>query len=155
MIGRTRHRIRAFYAATAASRKEGLRRDVIVMSDWRAATGALPFAATAFLKERGLNMTAAGSADTSAVTLPTTRPTRSRLLGLPIVADFAALLRFFRDADASVAGKAFVLLAVAYVIWPVDAVPDVAPVLGWLDDLGVAALALGYVAKVVKRYRAA
>ncbi len=155
MIGRTRHRIRAFYAPTAASRKEGLRRDVIVMSDWRVVPGALTFPATAFLNERGLDMTATGSADTSNVSLPTMRPTRSRLLGLPIVADFAALLRFFRDADASVAGKAFVLLAVAYVIWPVDAVPDVAPVLGWLDDLGVAALALAYVAKVVKRYRTA
>lgn len=85
--------------------------------------------------------------------LPVTRPTRNRLLALPIVSDLAALGRFFRDKNASTAGKAFLLLTVAYVVMPVDAIPDVAPVLGWLDDLGLVAIAIGYIMKVTKRYQ--
>ena len=37
--------------------------------------------------------------------------------------------------------RAFLILAaMLYVIWPIDIVPDLIPILGWLDDLGV----LGY-----------
>lgn len=63
-----------------------------------------------------------------------------------------ALLRYFRDPAASVFGKLFVLLAVAYVVWPVDLIPDV-PVVGWLDDLGVASVAAAWLARVASRYR--
>lgn len=85
--------------------------------------------------------------------LPATRPTRSRLLAMPIVSELAALGRFFKDKNASFAGKAFLLLTIAYVVMPVDAIPDVAPVLGWLDDLGMVAIAIAYVMKVTKRYQ--
>lgn len=99
-------------------------------------------------------MTATGTPEVvSTMALPVTRPTRSRLAALPIVSDIAALGRFFRDKKASFAGKAFLILTVAYVIMPVDAIPDVAPVVGWLDDLGMVAIALGYVMKVTKRYQ--
>jgi uncharacterized membrane protein YkvA (DUF1232 family) len=64
-----------------------------------------------------------------------------------------ALFRFFRDRDASILGKLFVLAAVAYVVMPLDAIPDVAPVIGWLDDIGVAGLALAYLSRVIARYR--
>lgn len=63
-----------------------------------------------------------------------------------------ALVRFFRDPSASVFGKLFVLLAVVYVVCPVDLIPDV-PIVGWLDDLGVASLAMAYLARTVARYR--
>lgn len=32
------------------------------------------------------------------------------------------------------------LLAVAYVVSPIDLVPDFVPILGWLDDVGMVAL---------------
>jgi uncharacterized membrane protein YkvA (DUF1232 family) len=83
-------------------------------------------------------------------------PSRSRaglLPKLPLVADLGALGRFFRDSQASMLGKAFVVASVLYIVWPADAIPDVVPVIGWLDDLGVAALALGYLSRVVRRYR--
>lgn len=63
-----------------------------------------------------------------------------------------ALVRYFRDPSASFLGKLFVLAAVVYVILPVDLIPDV-PLIGWLDDLGVMALAVGWMWKVVARYR--
>ncbi|MDB4944422.1 MAG: hypothetical protein JWP97_3956 [Labilithrix sp.] len=64
-----------------------------------------------------------------------------------------ALVRYFRDREASIAGKLFVLLTLVYVISPVDAIPDVIPVIGWLDDLGLGTLAVAFMWKMVGRYR--
>jgi uncharacterized membrane protein YkvA (DUF1232 family) len=66
---------------------------------------------------------------------------------------FAALARYYKDPSASILGKLVALLAVVYVIVPVDLVPDV-PVVGWLDDIGVMGLATAWLARVVARYRA-
>ncbi len=53
--------------------------------------------------------------------------------------DFARLYwRLFRDSRVSVLAKAVLVLTLAYVIWPVDFIPDVVPVLGEVDDLGIA-----------------
>ena len=38
-------------------------------------------------------------------------------------------------------------------ISPVDAIPDVLPVVGWLDDIGVMGLAVAWMWKIVGRYR--
>jgi len=66
-----------------------------------------------------------------------------------------ALSRYFRDPAASLIGKGFVLLALVYVISPADAIPDVLPVVGWLDDIGVMGLAVAWMWRVVGRYREA
>lgn len=63
-----------------------------------------------------------------------------------------ALARFFKDRNASIFGKLFVLAAVFYVVWPADLIPDV-PVIGWLDDIGVMGLATAYLTRVIARYR--
>ena len=52
------------------------------------------------------------------------------------------------------AGKVLVLAAVAYVVMPLDALPDIAPVVGWLDDMGVALIALLYLSRALAPYRA-
>lgn len=62
-------------------------------------------------------------------------------------------MRYFRDPAAGWFGKLFVLAAALYVVFPFDLVPDV-PIVGWLDDLGVAGVAMAYLAKVAARYRA-
>ncbi len=66
-----------------------------------------------------------------------------------------ALYRYFRDPDASTLGKLLVLAAVIYVISPADAIPDVIPFIGWLDDIGVMSVAVAWMWKVVGRYREA
>lgn len=70
----------------------------------------------------------------------------------PRVGRVRALARYFRDPSASWVGKLFVLLAVVYVVMPVDLVPDV-PIVGWLDDLGVASIAMAWLGRVAGRYR--
>lgn len=52
-----------------------------------------------------------------------------------------ALLRFLGARDAPVLPRLVLLAALVYLVSPVDLVPDVVPILGWLDDLGIVSLA--------------
>ncbi|MEH0158726.1 YkvA family protein [Limibacter armeniacum] len=49
---------------------------------------------------------------------------------------------------------AIITAAIIYVVAPVDAVPDFAPIVGWLDDIGIVSLAIAQLGKVVDDYRA-
>src|SRR5215510_1540282 len=51
-------------------------------------------------------------------------------------------LRLTREPRVPALAKALPLLAIIYVVVPFDFVPDVLPVIGQLDDLGVLLLAL-------------
>ena len=66
----------------------------------------------------------------------------------------ASAWRFFFDPNASIALKLLFLLAALYVLTPADVVPDVLPVIGWLDDLGVAGLAAAFLLHTIRPYRA-
>ena len=105
------------------------------------------------IESKGQIMTTQSAARSSIDAFGTPVVRRSRLTHLPVLGDMVALFRFFRDPRASMLGKLFLVACVAYVVWPADAIPDVIPVVGWLDDFGVAALAIGYVSRVVGRYR--
>jgi uncharacterized membrane protein YkvA (DUF1232 family) len=50
--------------------------------------------------------------------------------------------RLMREPAVAIFAKALPLLAILYVIFPLDFVPDLIPVLGQLDDLGVIVLAI-------------
>ncbi len=67
--------------------------------------------------------------------------------------NLAGAWRFFRDPNASLLGKAFVVLAIVYVISPIDLIPDVAPVIGWIDDLIVLIVAMTYLFRRAQKYR--
>jgi uncharacterized membrane protein YkvA (DUF1232 family) len=53
-------------------------------------------------------------------------------------------LRLMRDPAVPQGIKAIPILGGAYLIWPIDVLPDLFPILGQLDDIGIllAALAL-------------
>lgn len=80
----------------------------------------------------------------------TIRPHARKKLGY-----VGSFVRFFKDKEASLMGKLFVLATLAYVVWPIDLIPDVAPVIGWLDDLGMATIAMVYLTRVSEKYRVA
>lgn len=63
-----------------------------------------------------------------------------------------AVARYYRDPSASVLGKLLAVLAIVYVVCPIDLIPDV-PIVGWLDDLGVMGLATAWLARRVATYR--
>jgi uncharacterized membrane protein YkvA (DUF1232 family) len=51
--------------------------------------------------------------------------------------DIMALFSYLQDSFVSWHRKAIVIAALIYFISPIDAIPDVAPLFGYLDDLGV------------------
>jgi uncharacterized membrane protein YkvA (DUF1232 family) len=63
-----------------------------------------------------------------------------------------ALLRFLVDGKAPLLPRLFALLALVYIVMPIDAIPDFAPVIGWLDDLGVTAVAVAFLASQAAKY---
>lgn len=56
------------------------------------------------------------------------------------------LIRFLRHPATGWTPRIAALLTLLYVVSPVDAITDVLPVIGWLDDLGVVTLILGWLA---------
>jgi uncharacterized membrane protein YkvA (DUF1232 family) len=51
--------------------------------------------------------------------------------------DVLALYRYMKDPLVPIYKKAVVVLGLIYFIIPFDAMPDIAPIVGYLDDLGV------------------
>jgi uncharacterized membrane protein YkvA (DUF1232 family) len=65
---------------------------------------------------------------------------------LSFVADAFALFRFMNNSNVHWSKKAIVAAALLYFILPVDSIPDIAPLVGYLDDAGVLAAAVRYIA---------
>ncbi len=62
------------------------------------------------------------------------------------------LWRYLRDPGVAAWRKLAGVAAVAYVLWPLDLIPDGIPVLGWLDDAGVVAAAAAFLVAEVRRH---
>lgn len=58
--------------------------------------------------------------------------------------DIMALFNYMRDDNVSWHRKAIIVAALVYFISPIDAIPDIAPLIGYLDDLGVITALLKY-----------
>ena len=70
---------------------------------------------------------------------------------------FALLVRMMRanlkgEFEISTADKLKIVGAIVYVITTLDAVPDLIPVLGFGDDIGVVAYVIGKLGKLIKKY---
>ena len=59
-----------------------------------------------------------------------------------LLAQARLALRLIREPAVPLLAKAVPVGAVVYLIWPLDFLPDIFPVLGQLDDLGVVLAAL-------------
>ncbi len=68
--------------------------------------------------------------------------------------NLASVGRYFRDAQVPTWRKLLGLGAVAYAVMPIDLIPDVLPVVGWLDDIGVMALFMTAVVSDINRHAA-
>jgi uncharacterized membrane protein YkvA (DUF1232 family) len=63
------------------------------------------------------------------------------------------LWRYLRDPGVAAWRKLAGAAAVAYVLWPLDVIPDGIPVLGWLDDAGILAAAAAFLVAEVRRHQ--
>ncbi len=52
-----------------------------------------------------------------------------------MIARLKTIIALMRNPRVSGFPKVLVVAAIAYLLMPIDVVPDVAPVVGWLDDL--------------------
>ena len=66
--------------------------------------------------------------------------------------NLAHIGHYFRDGAVPRWRKLLGLVAVAYAVMPVDFIPDVLPVVGWLDDIGVMAAVAAFLVRDVKRH---
>jgi len=60
-----------------------------------------------------------------------------------LLARIRAIPAYMGDREVPMFRKALVFLVVIYAISPLDAMPDVIPFLGWLDDIGALGLIVG------------
>lgn len=71
---------------------------------------------------------------------------------------FLLMIDLVKDVMAGnykISGTSVAILvgAILYVISPVDAIPDIAPVLGWLDDIGIISIAINQLGHVLDDYK--
>lgn len=69
-----------------------------------------------------------------------------------IISHLKALKNYMMDKDVKWVRKSIVVAAVLYFITPIDAVPDLAPLIGYLDDFGVIAWTVRFLGKEINDY---
>jgi uncharacterized membrane protein YkvA (DUF1232 family) len=69
---------------------------------------------------------------------------------IPFAADALSLWWCARDPETPTAAKGMMLAALAYFVLPIDAIPDVMPVIGFTDDAAVIAAVMAIVGKSLK-----
>ena len=78
------------------------------------------------------------------------RKTRRVAARLPFAQDLLAAYYCAFDRATPLQVKATLVAAIAYFVLPLDAIPDVLPVLGFTDDAAVLAIAIKLVASSIK-----
>lgn len=66
--------------------------------------------------------------------------------------DIHALYRYMKDPFVKWYRKAIVVAALVYFIVPIDTIPDLTPLFGYLDDLGVITALLKYLGNELMSY---
>lgn len=69
--------------------------------------------------------------------------------------DILALYNYMRDPMVKWYRKAIVVAALVYFIVPLDAIPDLTPLFGYMDDLGVITALLKYLGSELMAYYSA
>jgi uncharacterized membrane protein YkvA (DUF1232 family) len=69
---------------------------------------------------------------------------KSRVKDLNLISRAGELWGYFVSGRCSAGDKLLVMGALIYLVSPIDLIPDYIPVIGWLDDVGVATAVLAY-----------
>lgn len=71
---------------------------------------------------------------------------------LSFTKDVKALFNYFLDNNIPWHRKSIVVGALVYFIMPIDTIPDLAPLVGYLDDLGVITAVIKYLGSELTQY---
>lgn len=69
-----------------------------------------------------------------------------------IISHLRALKKYMLDRNVKWFKKAVVIATITYFITPVDLVPDLAPIIGFLDDIGVIGWTICFLGREIKKY---
>jgi uncharacterized membrane protein YkvA (DUF1232 family) len=69
-----------------------------------------------------------------------------------IIGHLKALKRYMLSKDVKWYRKSVVIAAILYFISPLDAMPDIAPLIGFLDDFGVIAWTIRFLGREITDY---
>ena len=71
---------------------------------------------------------------------------------LKVISHLKALRRYLMDSDVKWYKKSIVVAALIYFVTPFDAMPDFAPFVGYLDDIGVIAWTIKFLGSEITSY---
>lgn len=71
---------------------------------------------------------------------------------ISFIEDIIALYNYLKDDSVKWYRKLIVVSALLYFISPIDSIPDLAPLVGYLDDLGVIAATIKYIGSEIQPY---
>lgn len=71
---------------------------------------------------------------------------------LRFVSDLLALFRYMSDPNVHLGKKVVVVAALLYFIFPFDSIPDILPLVGFLDDIGIVAGTVKFMAGELEPY---
>jgi uncharacterized membrane protein YkvA (DUF1232 family) len=75
-----------------------------------------------------------------------------KVKGLWFFKDIKTMYKMLKDNNVSMSVKVTIVGALAYFVCPVDAIPDIAPIVGYLDDAGVISAAIRFIKSQVDNY---
>lgn len=81
------------------------------------------------------------------------RPTVKKRGGWPVLWRVPAAWRLLRSRQAPLWQKALVLAGAAYVVMPLDLIPDAIPLIGWLDDVGIIVACAAVLQRALSEHR--
>lgn len=68
------------------------------------------------------------------------------------IPDLPSIWKFFINPKTDWKPKILIGLALVYLVWPLDLMPDLAPLIGWLDDIGFVGLATWYLVSATDKF---
>jgi uncharacterized membrane protein YkvA (DUF1232 family) len=71
---------------------------------------------------------------------------------LKVLSHIRALKKYMLDRDVKWIRKSVVIAALIYLITPFDTMPDITPLIGFLDDIGVIAWTIRFLGNELKKY---
>lgn len=69
--------------------------------------------------------------------------------GMVVIYPMMILFYMFKDQKVPVYAKSIIAAALAYFIFPADSIPDITPIIGYSDDLGILLVSISQFAKYI------
>lgn len=69
--------------------------------------------------------------------------------GMMVIYPAMILYYLFKDQNVPISAKSIIAAALAYFIFPADSIPDMTPIIGYSDDLGVMLMSISQLAKYI------